>query len=108
MAIGRARRCSASRAWWNPEASTSPRRNRSEIPGLCVFMGIPGVRPALDQWEAMLPVAERLAGLLGGRLLDERRNALGRQAIAHMRDELRAFDRRQGRRRIGPEQGRSR
>lgn len=68
------------------------------LPGLCVFMAIPGPRPALDQWEAMLPAAERLAGLLGGRLLDERMNALGRQGIAHLRDELRKFDRRQMRR----------
>lgn len=76
------------------------------VPGLCVFMAIPGPRPALDQWEAMLPAAERLAGLLGGRLLDERMNALGRQGIAHWRDEMRAFDRRQARRRIPPRLGR--
>lgn len=75
------------------------------LPGLCVFMAIPGPRPALDQWEAMLPAAERLAGLLGGRLMDERMNALGRQGIAHLRDELRHFDRRQARRRITPRLG---
>ncbi|HXD83132.1 MAG TPA: cell division protein ZipA, partial [Rudaea sp.] len=28
-----------------------------------------------------------------GRVLDEGRNALGRQRIAHLRDELRAWDR---------------
>ncbi len=75
------------------------------LPGLCVFMAIPGPRPALDQWEAMLPAAERLAGLLGGRLVDERMNALGRQGIAHLRDELRHFDRRQARRRFPPRLG---
>ena len=31
--------------------------------------------------------------LLNGVLLDESRNALGRQRIAHLRDELRAYDR---------------
>jgi cell division protein ZipA len=75
------------------------------VPGLCVFMAIPGPRPALDQWEAMLPAAGRLAGLLGGRLLDERMNALGRQGIAHVREELRAFDRRMARRRFHPRIG---
>jgi cell division protein ZipA len=41
----------------------------------------------------MLPIAERMADLLGGVLLDESRNALGRQRVQHLRDELRAYDR---------------
>ena len=41
----------------------------------------------------MLPTAERMCELLNGVLLDESRNALGRQRIAHLRDELRAYDR---------------
>jgi cell division protein ZipA len=49
--------------------------------------------PALDAWETMLPTAERMAELLNGVLLDESRNALGRQRVQHLRDELRAFDR---------------
>jgi cell division protein ZipA len=63
-------------------------------PGLGVFMALPGPTSALDAWDAMLPAAQRIAELLDGVLLDEERNALGRQRIAHIREELRAFDRR--------------
>lgn len=61
--------------------------------GLSLFMALPGPLPALDAWEAMLPTAERLAELLDASVLDEKRNALGRQGVAHIRDELRAWDR---------------
>jgi len=66
-------------------------------PGVTFFMALPGPMPALDAWEAMLPTAQRLAELLDGTVLDEERNALGRQRIAHLRDELRAWDRKQER-----------
>lgn len=68
---------------------------RMETAGLGFFMTLPGPLPALDAWDAMLPAAQRLAELLDGLLLDEERNALGRQRIAHIRDELRGWDRRQ-------------
>lgn len=63
-------------------------------PGLTFFMTLPGPLTALDAWDAMLPTAQRMAELLGGNVLDEERNALGRQRIAVLRDELRAWDRR--------------
>jgi len=62
-------------------------------PGLTVFMTLPGPVRALDAWDAMLPAAQRLAELLDALLLDADHNALGRQTIQHLRDELRAFDR---------------
>jgi cell division protein ZipA len=62
-------------------------------PGLSFFMTLPAPLPALDAWDAMLPTAQRLAELLDGQVLDEERNALGRQRIAHIRDELRGWDR---------------
>lgn len=65
-----------------------------ETPGLSFFMTLPGPLPALDAWDAMLPTAQRMAELLDGLVLDEERNALGRQRIAHLRDELRGWDRR--------------
>jgi cell division protein ZipA len=71
-------------------------------PGVSFFMTLPGPVPALDAWEAMLPTAQRLAELLDATVLDEERNALGRQRIAHIRDELRAWDRRQERNQIRP------
>lgn len=62
-------------------------------PGLSFFMTLPAPMPALDAWDTMLPTAQRLAELLDGQVLDEERNALGRQRIAHIRDELRGWDR---------------
>ncbi|MBU6249296.1 MAG: cell division protein ZipA [Xanthomonadaceae bacterium] len=62
-------------------------------PGLSFFMTLPAPIPALDAWDAMLPTAQRIAELLDGHVLDEERNALGRQRIAHIRDELRGWDR---------------
>jgi cell division protein ZipA len=66
-------------------------------PGVSFFMALPGPLSALDAWDAMLPTAQRLAELLDGVVLDEERNALGRQRVAHLRDELRAWDRKQER-----------
>jgi cell division protein ZipA len=71
-------------------------------PGVTLFMTLPGPLPALDAWEMLLPTAQRLAELLDAQVLDEGRNALGRQRIAHIRDELRAWDRQQERNRIRP------
>lgn len=73
-----------------------------ETPGVTLFMTLPGPLPALDAWEMLLPAAQRLAELLDACVLDEDRNALGRQRIAHLRDELRAWDRQQERNRIRP------
>lgn len=69
-------------------------------PGVSLFMTLPGPLPALDAWEAMLPTAQRLAELLGASVQDEERNTLGRQRVAYIRDELRAWDRKQERQRI--------
>jgi cell division protein ZipA len=71
-------------------------------PGVTLFMTLPGPLAALDAWEMMLPTAQRLAELLDAQVLDEGRNALGRQRIAHLRDELRAWDRQQERNQIRP------
>ena len=62
-------------------------------PGVSFFMTLPGPLSALDAWDAMLPTAQRLGELLDGHVLDEERNALGRQRIAHIRDQLRGWDR---------------
>ena len=64
-----------------------------QTPGVSFFMTLPAPLPALDAWDAMLPTAQRLAELLEGQVLDEERNALGRQRIAHIRDQLRGWDR---------------
>ena len=64
-----------------------------QTPAIAFFLTLPSPAPALDAWETMLPTAQRMAELLDGVVLDESRNALGRQRIAHIRDELRAWDR---------------
>ncbi len=64
-----------------------------QTPGVTFFMALPGPVPALDGWDALLPTAQRMAELLGANVLDEERSVLGRQRIAHIRDELRAYDR---------------
>lgn len=73
-------------------------------PGISFFLTLPAPLPlsALDAWDAMLPTAQRMAELLGGLVLDEERNALGRQRIAHIRDEMRAYDRRREQQMIRP------
>ncbi len=71
-----------------------------KTPGVSFFMALPGPLSALDAWDAMLPTAQRLAELLDANVLDEERNALGRQRVAHIRDELRAWDRTQERNQI--------
>lgn len=78
------------------------RLDELRTPGVTLFMTLPGPLPALDAWEMLLPTAQRLAELLDATVLDEERNALGRQRIAHLRDELRAWDRKQERNQIKP------
>jgi cell division protein ZipA len=67
--------------------------DQTQTPGVTFFMTLPGPLPALDAWEAMLPAAQRFAELLDAVVLDDERNALGRQRIQFLRDELRAYDR---------------
>jgi len=69
-------------------------------PGVCFFMALPAPVPALDGWDTLLPTVQRMAELLDATVLDEERNTLGRQRIAHIRDELRAYDRKQERSQI--------
>jgi len=63
---------------------------------------LPGPLSALDAWDTMLPTAQRMAELLDAILLDEERNALGRQRVANIRDELRAYDRQREKLNIKP------
>ncbi|MBC7655957.1 MAG: cell division protein ZipA [Frankiaceae bacterium] len=64
-----------------------------QTPGVNFFITLPGPMSALDAWDTLLPTAQRMAELLDAVLLDEERNALGRQRIANIRDEMRAYDR---------------
>jgi len=76
-----------------PGSFDMPTIQSMETPAIAFFLTLPAPVAALDAWETMLPTAQRMAELLDGVVLDESRNALGRQRIAHIRDELRAYDR---------------
>lgn len=64
-----------------------------ETPAIAFFLTLPAPMSALDAWEKMLPTVQRMGELLDGVVLDDSRNALGRQRIANIRDELRGYDR---------------
>ncbi len=64
-----------------------------QTPAIAFFLTLPAPMTALDAWEKMLPTVERMAELLDGVVLDDSKASLGRQRIAHIRDELRAYDR---------------
>lgn len=64
-----------------------------ETPAIAFFLTLPAPVTALDAWEKLLPNVQRMAELLDGVVLDDSRNALGRQRIQHIREELRAYDR---------------
>lgn len=64
-----------------------------ETPAIAFFLTLPAPLTALDAWEKMLPTVQRMGELLDGVVLDDSRATLGRQRIAHIRDELRAYDR---------------
>lgn len=64
-----------------------------ETPAIAFFLTLPAPIPALEAWDIMLPNAQRIAELLDGIVLDDSRNALGRQRIMHIREDLRAYDR---------------
>lgn len=67
-----------------------------QTPGMALFMTLPGPISALDAWDAMLATGQRLAELLDANLMDDAGNSMARQRIAHIREEMRAFDRAQG------------
>jgi len=66
-----------------------------ETTALVFFLTLPAPVSALDALDAMLPCAQRMAELLDAVVLDEQHNAMTRQRIAGLRDELRAWDRQQ-------------
>ncbi len=78
------------------------RMDQFTTPGVVMFMTLPGPLSALDAWDMMLPAATRFSELLGAQLLDDQRSPLGRQRIAALRDDLRAFDRKREQQQIRP------
>ena len=57
-------------------------------PALLLMMALPNPSPALEAYDGMLAAARSLAASLDGRLCDDRRSVLTKQAIDEMRAEL--------------------
>ncbi|ABI56034.1 cell division protein ZipA [Alkalilimnicola ehrlichii MLHE-1] len=70
------------------------RAAEDETPGAAFFLQLPGPVDGMAAFDDMLGVARRVADELGGRLLDGRRCDLSRQAMEHIREELREYRRR--------------
>ena len=67
--------------------------NTFETTGVVLFMTLPGPLPALDAWDSMLATARRMSEILHAELLDEERSPFTRQTEAHLREEMREYDR---------------
>ncbi len=70
------------------------RAAQDETPGAAFFLQLPGPVDGMAAFDDMLRVARDVADRLGGRLLDARRCDLSRQAMEHIREELREYRRR--------------
>jgi len=62
-----------------------------QTPALLLIMSLPNPLPALDAFDNMLEAARSLSDSLDGRLCDDRRSVLTRQAIDELRSELSAL-----------------
>ncbi len=71
--------------------------NVFDTPGVALFATLPGPVSALDAWDAMLATGTRIAELLDADLLDDGKCLLTRQRIAQIREEMREYDRLNGR-----------
>ena len=64
-------------------------------PGLVMFMRLPGPLDPRVAFELMLNTGQRVAESLHGELRDETRSVLSAQTIAHVRERIAEFNRRQ-------------
>ncbi len=67
--------------------------NTFETSGVVLFMALPGPANALDAWDSMLATARRISEILNAELLDEEHKPFTRQKEAHIREEMRTYDR---------------
>jgi cell division protein ZipA len=67
--------------------------DKAAYPGVALFTVLPGPVSALDALEDLLVTSRALASQLGGTVLDEKGAPLSLQRIAHMRDDVVAFER---------------
>ena len=63
-------------------------------PGVVFFLGLPMAQDSMQAFDFMLETAQCLASNLGGGVLDEQRSVMRPQTIAHCRQQIREFERR--------------
>ncbi len=64
----------------------------AELPGLTLFMVLPGPRGGVAAYADMLATARQLAQRLGGEVLDQERSTLTRQTARHIRERIIQFE----------------
>jgi cell division protein ZipA len=64
-----------------------------DLPGVTLFMVLPGPRAGLSALTEMLGSARRIATAVGGELLDQNGSTMTRQTADHLRDEVIEFER---------------
>lgn len=67
----------------------------TDCPGVSFFMGLPGPKNSMKAFDFMLETAQALVRNLGGELRDERRAPMTEQTVAHCRQRIKDFERRQ-------------
>ncbi len=65
------------------------------VPGICMFVRLPGPDDPVAAFEEMLRTARKLAEGLDGVVCDETRSSLTGQAINHMRERIAEYSRKQ-------------
>ncbi len=76
--------------WFDDE-----QKGQLQSPGLVLFLQLPGPMEGTKAFDAMIAAAQTLKRNLGGELHDASRSVMGQQTIAHLRDEISEYERRQ-------------
>ena len=63
-----------------------------ELPGLTLFMVLPGPRSGVAAYADMLATSRQLAQFLDGEVLDQERSTLTRQTARHIRERIITFE----------------
>lgn len=66
-------------------------KDSSQLPGVTLFLVLPGPRDGVAALDDMLATARRLAEQLNGEVLDQSGSTLSRQRASNLRDEIIAF-----------------
>ncbi|MFA7388306.1 MAG: cell division protein ZipA [Thiohalobacteraceae bacterium] len=61
-------------------------------PGLTLFLQLPGPLRPLEAFDLFAGCAQQIAAQLGGELRDQSRNALSRQTLEHLRDDVEQYE----------------